>query len=127
MIALQHSDSGFDTDPAEQQRPAPVGMQRVECASLAGVFKGSHTQGSVRDIVFLSSTSAVLDVDNELTGYSALPPGTVETAPGVQRGHHKRIVVNRNGVWRILQMQSRILRRRGNAVLGLRRRSGVGV
>jgi uncharacterized protein (TIGR02246 family) len=74
-------------------------------ASLAGVFNGSHTHGTVRGIAFLSGTTAVLDVDNTLTGFKALPPGTVATEPGVQRGRHKRVVVKRAGVWRILQMQ----------------------
>lgn len=74
-------------------------------AALAGVFKGSHTQGTTRGIAFLSGTAAVLDVDNELTGFNALPPGTVPTEPGVLRARFKRVVVKRGGVWRILQMQ----------------------
>ncbi len=72
---------------------------------LAGVFKGSRMHGSIRGLVFLSGTTAVLDVDSELTGFSALPPGTVATEPGVVRGRLNRVVVKRGGVWRILQMQ----------------------
>jgi uncharacterized protein (TIGR02246 family) len=74
-------------------------------ATLAGVFKGSHTHGTIRGIAFLSGTTAVLDVDNELTGFQALPPGTVATEPGVLRARFKRVVVKRGGVWLILQMQ----------------------
>jgi uncharacterized protein (TIGR02246 family) len=74
-------------------------------ASLGGVFKGSRTKGTVRGIQFLSGTTAVLDVDNSLTDFKALPPGSVATEPGVQRGRHKRLVVKRGGVWRTLQMQ----------------------
>ena len=73
--------------------------------SLAGPFKGSRTRGVVRRITFLNGTSAVLDVDNDLTGYRALPPGAVETVPGVHRQRHKRVVVKRGGTWRTVAMQ----------------------
>jgi len=74
-------------------------------ASLGGVFKGSHTQGTVRNIVFLTGTSAVVDVYNELTNFKALPPGVLPTKPGLQSGYHKRLVVKRGGEWRTVQMQ----------------------
>ncbi len=73
--------------------------------SLAGVFKGSHTHGTIRRITFLTGTTAVVDVDNDLTNYTSLPPGTVPTTPGVQSGRHKRVVVKRNGTWRVVMMQ----------------------
>jgi uncharacterized protein (TIGR02246 family) len=73
--------------------------------SLAGPFKGSRTTGRVRKITFLSGTTAVVDVDNELTGYAFLPPGTVPTEPGIQRGRHKRVVVKRAGEWQTILMQ----------------------
>ncbi|MGZ8412256.1 MAG: SgcJ/EcaC family oxidoreductase [Gemmatirosa sp.] len=82
---------------------ATIGAQHA--VSLAGPFKGSRTQGRVRRITFVSGTTAVLDVDNELTGYQYLPPGTSPTEPGVQRGRHKRVLVKRGGVWRTLSMQ----------------------
>lgn len=69
-------------------------------ASLAGPFKGSKTKGTIRRITFLRGNSDVDDVDNELTGYAYLPPGTVPTSPGRQRGRHRRVVVKRGGVWR---------------------------
>jgi uncharacterized protein (TIGR02246 family) len=74
-------------------------------ATLAGVFKGSHTQGTIRGITFVSGTAAVLDVDNDLTGFKALPPGTVATEPGLLRGRYKRLLMKRAGTWRILLMQ----------------------
>ena len=104
IAALFVDDAEFINGRGQIAQGAAM-IQANHTASLGGVFKGSHTQGSIRNIVFMSSTSAVLDVENKLTGYSALPPGTVETSPGVQRGHHKRVVVKRNGAWRILQMQ----------------------
>ncbi len=74
-------------------------------ASLGGVFKGSHTRGVVRKITFLSENAAVIDVDNDLTNYTSLPPGTVPTSPGVQSGRHMRVVVRQGGAWRVKQMQ----------------------
>ncbi|MEO5815943.1 MAG: SgcJ/EcaC family oxidoreductase [Gemmatimonadaceae bacterium] len=74
-------------------------------ASLGGVFRGSHTHGTIRRIVFLNDGNAVVDVDNDLTNYTSLPPGTVPTTPGVQSGRHKRVVVKRNGTWRVVLMQ----------------------
>ena len=82
---------------------AAIGAQNA--ANLAGPFRGSHIQGTIRHITFLSGTSAVLDVDSRLTGFVSLPPGTVEYAPGEQRGRHKRVLVKRGGTWRIQQMQ----------------------
>ncbi len=74
-------------------------------ASLAGPFKGSTTRGRVRRVTFLSGSTAILDVDNDLTGYRFLPPGAVETSPGVHSGRHKRVVVKRGGTWRTVSMQ----------------------
>ena len=73
--------------------------------SLAGVFRGSHTQGHIRHIVFLSGTTAVVDSDGDLTGFHALPPGVEATAPGLLRSRQKRVVVKRDGTWRVVLMQ----------------------
>ncbi|MDB4883649.1 MAG: hypothetical protein JWL95_2415 [Gemmatimonadetes bacterium] len=74
-------------------------------ALFAGVFLGSHSRGIVRRVTFLSGSTAVLDVDNELTGFRALPGGGVPTEPGLNRGRHKRVLVKRAGHWRTLQLQ----------------------
>ncbi|MEP6999224.1 MAG: SgcJ/EcaC family oxidoreductase [bacterium] len=73
--------------------------------NLAGVFKGSHTQSGVRKITFMSATAAVVDADNDVTNFKALPPGAVPTAPGVISQRQKRVVVKRDGEWRVLLMQ----------------------
>jgi uncharacterized protein (TIGR02246 family) len=74
-------------------------------ANLAGVFRGSHSEGTVRRIIFLSENTAVLEVDNRLTGFQSLPGGGVPTLPGVNLARHKRIVVKHAGQWRIVEMQ----------------------
>lgn len=80
-------------------------IRAQHAVSLAGIFKGSHTEGRIRRITFLSATSAVLDVDNELTGFVSMPPGVTPTEPGVNRGRHKRLVVKIGGTWHIQLMQ----------------------
>ncbi|MEO8564146.1 MAG: SgcJ/EcaC family oxidoreductase [bacterium] len=74
-------------------------------AAFASVFKGSRSRGIVRRIVFLSDAAAVLDVDNEVTGFTSLPGGAVPTQPGLNLQRHKRVLVKRNGQWRTALMQ----------------------
>jgi len=42
-----------------------------------GVFKGSRHHGTVRRVRFLGADAAIADVDIEVTGFSALPPGSM--------------------------------------------------
>jgi uncharacterized protein (TIGR02246 family) len=74
-------------------------------ANFAGVFHGSHSEGTVRRIIFLSENSAVLEIDNRLTGFQSLPGGGVPTFPGLNLARHKRILVKHAGQWRIVAMQ----------------------
>ena len=74
--------------------------------TLAGQFLGSHTQGHIRRITFLSGTAAVVDVDNDLTRYEPDAPGSTTMRAIQQSGRHKRLVVKRGGVWRALLFQN---------------------
>jgi uncharacterized protein (TIGR02246 family) len=74
--------------------------------SLAGQFRGSHTEGRIRRITFLSGTAAVLDVDNSLTRYEPVAPGSTTVRAVQQSGRHKRLVVRRGGEWRVLLFQN---------------------
>jgi uncharacterized protein (TIGR02246 family) len=74
--------------------------------TLAGQFRGSHTEGRIRRITFLSGTAAVLDVDNYLTRYEPVAPGSTTLRAVQQWGRHKRLVVKRGGVWRVLLFQN---------------------
>ena len=74
--------------------------------SLAGQFLGSHTEGHIRRITFLSGTAAVVDVDNDLTRYEPVAPGSTTMRAIQQSGRHKRLVVKRAGVWRVLLFQN---------------------
>jgi len=74
--------------------------------TLAGQFRGSHTEGHIRRITFLSGTTAVLDVDNDLTRYEPDAPGSTTMKAIQQSGRHKRIMVKRGGVWRAMYFQN---------------------
>jgi len=74
--------------------------------TLAGQFRGSHTEGHIRRITFLSGTAAVVDVDNDLTRYEPVAPGSTIMRAVQQSGRHKRLVVKRGGVWRAMLFQN---------------------
>ena len=74
--------------------------------TLAGQFRGSHTEGHIRKITFVSGTAAVVDVDNYLTKYQPATPGSPTLIAVKQWGRHKRLVVKRGGVWRALLFQN---------------------
>jgi hypothetical protein len=44
--------------------------------ALAGQFRGSHSEGRICRITFLRGTAAVVDVDNDLTRYEPVSPGS---------------------------------------------------
>jgi uncharacterized protein (TIGR02246 family) len=80
-------------------------LRSQHAALFAGAFRGSRTEGEVRRITFLTGNVAIVDINNKLTGYQSLPPGTSAYEPGIQRGRHKRVLVKRGNSWRIQSMQ----------------------
>ena len=74
--------------------------------TLAGQFRGSHTEGHIRRITFVTGTAAVVDVDNYLTRYEPVTPGSLTLIAVKQWGRHKRLVVKRGGEWRVLLFQN---------------------
>jgi len=74
--------------------------------TLAAQFRGSHTVGHVRRIIFLTGTTAILDVDNDLTRYEPVAPGSTILRAIQQSGRHKRLVVKRGGEWRVVLFQN---------------------
>lgn len=73
---------------------------------FTGVFKGSRHVGTLRRLRFLDDSVAIADVDVEVTGFKALPPGVVPTAPGVLRTRMKHILVKSGEQWRIVATQN---------------------
>jgi uncharacterized protein (TIGR02246 family) len=77
--------------------------------SLAGQFRGSHTEGTIRRITFLGGTAAVVDVDNQLIRFEPVAPGSTTMREIHQSGRHKRVVVKRRGEWRVLFFQNTMI------------------
>lgn len=71
-----------------------------------GVFKGSRHKGTLRKLRFLGPDVAIADVDIEVTGFSALPPGSRPTAPGVLRTRMRHVLQKAGSRWRIVATQN---------------------
>jgi len=72
----------------------------------AGIFKGSHIEGTVRTIRRLGPDFLLVDLDLEVTRFQQRPPGSHADTPGVIRSHLKHIIEKRYGAWRILAAQN---------------------
>jgi uncharacterized protein (TIGR02246 family) len=86
-----------------------IGAEQIRAQhaiTLAAQFRGSHTEGHIRRITFLSGTAAVVDVDNDLTSNEPVAPGSTTMRAIQQTGRHKRLVVTRAGVWRTMLFQN---------------------
>jgi uncharacterized protein (TIGR02246 family) len=104
-IGALFADDGEIVNARGQLTVGSAAIAANHVTNLAGVFKGSHSEGTVRSITFLSEKSALLEVDNRLTGFQSLPGGGVPTFPGLNLARHKRVLVKHGGQWRILAMQ----------------------
>lgn len=72
---------------------------------FAGPFQPSTRSLVIRHVQFLTGTIAIVDIDTELTGYTALPPGLRDTEPGVFRTIERWVLQKRAGEWQIVAMQ----------------------
>lgn len=66
---------------------------------FATVFKGSHLRQTVRRVRFLQPDAALVDVDTEMTGFQALPPGVCADANGVLRTRLEQVMLRQRGKW----------------------------
>ncbi len=73
---------------------------------LAGPFKGSYFESSVRRIQLLGVDVAVVDTDIRLTNFRALQPGSVATLPNLLLTRMKQVYQRRDRVWRIASAQN---------------------
>jgi uncharacterized protein (TIGR02246 family) len=73
---------------------------------FTGVFAGSRHHGTLRSLRLLTADVAVADVDIEVTGFRALPPGARETAPGVLRTRMRHVLKKIDGRWWIAATQN---------------------
>lgn len=66
---------------------------------LATFFKGTTKRHLIRRIRFVTPDVALVDIDNEVSGVKAMPPGIVVPPDGVVRTQLLEIFVRRGGRW----------------------------
>jgi uncharacterized protein (TIGR02246 family) len=84
-------------------RPA---IQRRHADIFAGPFRASHLTITVQQFVRLSLTIAIIDTTHEVIHFNFLPPGILETEPGVLRTHMKYVAVLHDGQWQFDSAQN---------------------
>lgn len=105
-LAATFVDDAEFTNAGGQLFTSAEQIRAQHAITLGAQFRGSHTEGQIRRITFLSRTAALLDVDNYLTRYEPDAPGSTTMRAVKQWGRHKRLVVKRGGVWRALVFQN---------------------
>ena len=73
---------------------------------LEGPYKGSHTTMSIRRITQLGDGIALIETDNEVSGFQALPPGVVATSAGILRTRLRCIARKQGGGRKIISTQN---------------------
>lgn len=66
---------------------------------LSTFYKGTTKTHAVRSIRFITPDVAIVDIDNELHGVKAMPPGIVVPPDGVIKTQLMEVFVKRNGQW----------------------------
>lgn len=66
---------------------------------LSTFYKGTSKKHVVRRIRFLTDDVAVVDIDNEVHGVKAMPPGIVVPPDGVVKTQLMEVFVRRDGQW----------------------------
>lgn len=84
----------------------PKAMHDRHHEIFTGVFKGSKHVGTLRRLRFLGAVVAIADVDVEVTGFKALPPGAVPTSPGSLRTRMKHVLTKSGDTWMIVATQN---------------------
>jgi uncharacterized protein (TIGR02246 family) len=70
------------------------------------IFRDSTLGAEVLRVRMLGSHAAVADLEFRLRGYQGLPPGIVETEPGLLRTRLISVLERRNGRWWIVASQN---------------------
>lgn len=73
---------------------------------FSGPFKGSRLASTVSRLKFVGPLAAVVECNQNLTGYVALPPGARETQPGVLKTRMVHVLAKLNGTWLIISTQN---------------------
>jgi len=78
---------------------------------LSTIFKGSSVCMTVRRLHFPASGIAVVDIDTEIAGYQALPPGVRPTTAGVLQTRLLEVLVRRHNEWSVVAYHNVDLKR----------------
>ena len=82
-------------------------VQQQHAKIFAGPFKDSTISIVVRKFTLLSDHAAVVDTDQTVTDFPALPPGIVATAPETLVTHFKYLAVQQgDGTWKFAAGQN---------------------
>jgi uncharacterized protein (TIGR02246 family) len=81
-------------------------IEAIHQVIFSGAYKNSPCSTTVDSVLYPAPNVAMVDTTNEVTNFEALPPGLVPTAPGVFRTRMKLILINDQGVWKILSAQN---------------------
>jgi uncharacterized protein (TIGR02246 family) len=68
---------------------------------LATFYKGTTKQHVVRRIRFVTPDVAIVDIDNQVQGVRAMPPGVALPADGIVRTQLMEVFVRRDGRWQV--------------------------
>lgn len=82
---------------------AAIAQMHIEL--WGSIFKGSVVRGNIRRARRLAPGLVLVDLDLELRGFGAAPPG-VDVSGGAIKCHLKHILEERSGSWRILAAQN---------------------
>ena len=66
---------------------------------FATVFKGTSLRMTVQKIRFIRPDIAIVDIDTEMTGFKALPPGIHAATDGVLRTRLQQVMSKESGDW----------------------------
>jgi uncharacterized protein (TIGR02246 family) len=66
---------------------------------LATFYKGTTKHHAIRRIRFITPDVAIVDIDNEVRGVKAMPPGIAVPADGVMKTQLMEVFVLRDGAW----------------------------
>ncbi|MDE1175672.1 MAG: SgcJ/EcaC family oxidoreductase [Edaphobacter sp.] len=82
-------------------------IAQVHGIILAGPFKGSHIAITMRALKVLAADVAMLDTDQTVTDFAALPAGVVPTDNGTLVTHFKYVAVKQtDGSWKLISGQN---------------------
>lgn len=68
---------------------------------LTSFYRGTHKKHVVRRIRFVTPNVAIVDIDNELSNVTAMPPSISVPADGILKTQLMEVLVRRKGRWMV--------------------------